>query len=99
MLERTINLIPSNFEICGRDPEVLPFKWDLWIIFLVKFFFLRVKGLNSKNICTSAGNENGADCWKGQDPELRTWIEKSTKTKHKSKKLKSSSSSNDNKRK
>ena len=62
----------------------------------MKFFFLWVKGLNSKTICTSAGNENGADCWKGQDPELRTWIEKSTKGKNKSKTLKSSSSSNDN---
>lgn len=27
---------------------------------------------------TSAGRENGTDCWKGHDPELRTWIEKST---------------------
>lgn len=29
-------------------------------------------------VITSAGRENGADCWKGHDPELRTWIEKST---------------------
>src|SRR5699024_3104826 len=36
-------------------------------------------------INTSLGRTNVKVCWNGHDPELRTWIEKSTKTKSKNK--------------
>ena len=37
-----------------------------------------LESISKSNRFTSAGSENGADCWNGHEPELKTWIVKST---------------------
>lgn len=65
-----------------------PLNWsefkDYSFYFLDDVFDLKTSGLGKTNVnlvwITSEGRAKVQDCWNGQDPELRTWILKSTET-------------------